>query len=55
MKTNKQAWEEYLAPIPLAERGDLMSAYYRRLTGTDENEKLKCAKAWTKWEMQTSR
>lgn len=28
------AWDEYIAPIPEAERGDLMSAYYRRLTGT---------------------
>ena len=29
------AWEEYLAPIPEVERGDLMSAYYRRLTRQD--------------------
>lgn len=48
-------WEEYLAPIPLVERGDLMSAYYRRLTGEDEEEKKKCGAAWTKWEMATSR
>ena len=26
-------WEDYVAPIPEVERGDLMSAYYRRLTG----------------------
>ena len=32
-----------------------MSAYHRRLTGTDEEEKLKCAQAWTVWEMATSR
>jgi len=49
------AWEKYLAPIPVVERGDLMSAYYRRLTGTDEKEKIKAAKAWTVWEMETSR
>jgi len=49
------AFEEYLQPIPLVERGDIMSAYHRRLTGDDEAEKLKCAKAWTKWEMTTSR
>jgi len=49
-------WEKYLEPIPVAERdGDLMSAYHRRLTGTDEDEKLRCAKAWTTWEMATSR
>ena len=29
------AWDEYLAPIPRCERGDLMSAYYRRLTRQD--------------------
>jgi proline iminopeptidase len=49
------AWEGFIAPIPEAERGDLMSAYHRRLTGTDEAEKLRCAKAWTTWEMATSR
>jgi len=50
-----EAWDDFLAPIPVVERGDLMSAYHRRLTGPDEQEKLKCAKAWTKWEMLTSR
>jgi hypothetical protein len=35
----------------VVERHDLMSAYYRRLTGTDHEEKMKCAKAWTTWEM----
>ena len=32
-----------------------MSAYYRRLTGNDEKAKLECAKAWSKWELTTSR
>ena len=27
------------AEIPLAEQGDIMGAYYRRLTGTNEEEK----------------
>lgn len=44
------AWEKYLEPIPEAERGDLIAAYYRRLTGKDEAEKLKAAKAWSAWE-----
>lgn len=44
------AWEDYLAPIPVAERGDLIAAYYRRLTGGDEDEKLRAAKAWSVWE-----
>src|ERR1035437_3813621 len=28
-------WESFLAPIPESERGDLMRAYHRRLTGAD--------------------
>lgn len=37
----------------MIQRGDLMSAYYRRLTGSDEAEKIKCARAWSRWEMAT--
>ena len=29
-------WESFLSPIPEVERGDLISAYYRRLTGPDK-------------------
>jgi len=47
------AWEEYLAPIPPAERGDLVGAYYRRLTSPNEAEQLRCAVAWSKWEAST--
>lgn len=49
------AWESYLAPIPEAERDDLMAAYYRRLTGDDERVRLEAAKAWSLWEGTTSR
>ncbi len=44
------AWEAFLAPIPESERGDLIGAYYRRLTGDDEAEKIRAAKAWSAWE-----
>ncbi len=44
------AWEDFLKPIPHDERGDLVAAYHRRLTGTDEAEKLAAAKAWSVWE-----
>lgn len=47
------AWEGYLAPIPEEERGNLMAAYYKRLTGDDEAEKLACARAWSTWEGTT--
>eukprot|EP00911_Craspedida_sp_UC1_P002561 UC1_evm1s1899 len=48
-------WESYLKPIPDVERADMMSAYYRRLTGSDEAEQLACAKAWSTWECATAR
>ena len=44
-----------MAPIPQDEREDLISAYYKRLTGPNEEEKVKCAKAWAGWEVRTSR
>jgi proline iminopeptidase len=46
---------EYLAPIPPAERGDLVRAYYRRLTGGDEAVRLAAARAWSVWEGSTIR
>jgi len=49
------AWEAYLAPIPEAERGDLVSAYYRRLTSDDPVERLAVARAWSVWEGATSK
>jgi proline iminopeptidase len=47
-------WEEYVAPIPLAERGDMMQAYYRRLTSTDPAVRAAAARAWARWEGATS-
>jgi proline iminopeptidase len=49
------AWEGYLAAIPPAERGDLMSAYHRRLTSADPAVRLAAAVAWSTWEAATSR
>jgi len=46
-------WEKYLAPIPEEEHGDLVSAYYRRLTGDDEKVRLVAARAWSQWEGST--
>ena len=48
------AWESYLAAIPEAERGDLMSAYYRRLTSADPKLRVEAARAWSVWEAATS-
>ncbi|WP_029655304.1 prolyl aminopeptidase [Marinobacter daepoensis] len=43
-------WQDYLAPIPGPERGDMVSAYYRRLTSPNELEQIQAAKAWSVWE-----
>ena len=43
-------WEPYLSLIPEAERGDMIRAYYGRLTSDDESVRLEAAKAWAKWE-----
>ena len=48
------AWDDYLAAIPEVERGDLMSAYHRRLTASDPAVQLEAAKAWSVWEGRTS-
>ena len=48
------AWEKYVEPIPEAERGDLLRAFHERLTGDDERERLRAAKAWSIWEGSTS-
>jgi proline iminopeptidase len=47
-------WENFLAPIPKDERNDMVSAYYRQLTGSDEMQKLRAAKAWSLWEGMTA-
>ena len=46
-------WERFLAPIPQAERGDMMGAYRKRLVGDDRAAQLHAAKAWSLWEGET--
>jgi len=50
-----EAWDEYVAPIPEAERGDMMLAYHAQLTSVDDETRRIAAKAWSKWEMTTSK
>jgi proline iminopeptidase len=47
------AFEAYLAPIPEDERHDMISAYYKRLTGDDPAICLEAARAWSVWEGST--
>ena len=49
------AWEEYVKPIPINERDDLLTAYYQRLTSPDAEIRLEAARAWSIWEGSTSK
>jgi len=48
-------WEPYRDHIPEAERGDLLGAYHRRLTGSDAATRLEAARRWSVWEGSTSK
>lgn len=48
-------WEEYLAVIPEEERGDMIKAYYKRLTSPSSSVRASAGRAWSRWEMATSR
>lgn len=49
------AWAKYLEPIPVEERGDLLSAYHKRLTSADPQVRRRAATAWSVWEGSTSK
>src|SRR3546814_18200942 len=46
-------WEKFVALIPEAERGDLLAAYHRRLTGGDPDTQIAAARAWSLYEGET--
>ena len=45
-----EAFEEFVKPIPTEERGDLIAAYHRRLTGPDPEVRRAAAPAGRLWE-----
>jgi proline iminopeptidase len=49
-----EQWQEFIAPIPEQERGDLLAAYHRRLSMGDSEAQLVAARAWSVWEGATS-
>ena len=49
------AWEEYQRPIPEAEQGDMITAYYQRLTSADDTVRRDAALCWSRWEGRTSK
>jgi proline iminopeptidase len=47
------AFEIYQSVIPPEERGHMVRAYHKRLTGSDKAVQLAAAKAWSMWEGST--
>lgn len=47
------AFDRYIGPIPEAERGDLLKAFYKRLTGKNATARAEAAAAWARWEGET--
>ena len=47
------AWERFCAPIPLAERHDMIGAYHKRLIHADRRVQAEAAAAWSQWEGDT--
>ena len=47
-------WEQFVAPIPLNERRDMIRAYYHRLTSDNRAERNAAARAWSVWEGASS-
>lgn len=45
-----EAWKKYISVIPQEERGDLIKAYYKRLTHEERSIRVEAAKAWSMWE-----
>ncbi|GJG97300.1 prolyl aminopeptidase [Cupriavidus pauculus] len=46
-------WARFQAPVPEAERGDMMAAYRKLLTGADRDKQIEAARAWSVWEAET--
>lgn len=47
-------WQDYEAVIPEVERADMVSAFYQRLTSSNEIARMSAAKAWSVWEGRCS-
>ena len=47
-------WREFIAPIPEAERGNLLAAYHRGLNSGDGERERELARTWSVWEGATS-
>jgi proline iminopeptidase len=48
------AWADFVAPIPAAERDDVVAAYHRRLTDPDPDVRARYARAWSRYECRVA-
>ena len=46
-----ERWERFIAPIPPAERGNMVEAYWRRLAGGPGAITDRAAREWWRWEL----
>lgn len=47
-------WKDFIHPIAKQDRGDIVSAFYKMLTGENELAKMAAAKAWSTWEARVA-
>tara|TARA_Y100001933_G_C18997355_1_gene563024 strand:- start:7 stop:948 length:942 start_codon:yes stop_codon:yes gene_type:complete len=47
-------YEKYISVIPVKERNNLIRAFYKYLTSSDNDLRARSAIAWTNWEISTS-
>ena len=48
---NPEFWEDFENFIPPEERGDMVEAYYKRLTSTDPKIQNEACRIWSTWEL----
>lgn len=46
--------DDFVAPIPEAERADMILAYHAQLNSADDEVRIRAAKAWSKYEYEPS-
>jgi proline iminopeptidase len=49
-----EAWDDFVAPLPAAERSDILRAYHRRLTDPEPAVHMPAARAWSVYEGRCS-
>ena len=48
-----EGWDDFLAPLPEADRSDPVAGYHKLLTGDDATARMTAARAWSRWEALT--